>query len=152
MSSTIDYRLNNASGSKVAEHLLRCDEYFLPPLSERVEITAYAQKLVSKAARFEAWSGDTMVGLVAIYCNDMETRIAHITSVSVLHEWMNKGIAARLMEQCIAYAQAYGVHTIKLEVASDNAPAICLYAKHGFIVGESHTDLTIMYLHLRNGG
>ncbi len=151
MSATVDYQLNKATGTEITEHLLRCDASFIPPLSERVEIIDYAMKIASKADRFEAWSGDTLVGLVAAYCNDMETRSAHITSVSVLRAWMKKGIAARLLEQCIAYAQASGMHTIRLAVASSNIPAIRLYVKYGFIAGEADTAFTSMYLHLING-
>ena len=98
MSAAIEYRLNMASAAQIAEHLLRCDADFVPPLSGRVEIRDYAQKIASKATRFEAWSGGTLVGLVAAYCNDRDKRIAFITSVSVLREWTGKGIAARLMK------------------------------------------------------
>jgi len=104
MSAVAEYLSNKASVVEIAEHLSCCDADFVPPLSSRVEINSYAKKIVSKATRFEAWSEGTMVGLAAMYCNDLENRIAYITSVSVLKEWMGKGIAARLMNLCIKYA------------------------------------------------
>lgn len=133
MRETVEYLLGQAREADIAEHLLRCDANFFPPLSERVDIGAYAKKIESQAIRFEAWSDRWLVGLVAAYCNDDENAIAYITNVSVLPEWTGMGIAARLMGQCIENAKALGMRQIHLEVAQDNTPAICLYAKSGFV-------------------
>ena len=95
MSVAVEYLTNKASVAEIADHLLRCDTDFVPPLVGRVEITDYAKKIANMAMRFEAWAGGTLIGLVAAYCNHQESRIAYITSVSVLRAWMGKGIAAR---------------------------------------------------------
>jgi len=151
MSTTVKYLSNKATEAEIADHLARCDTDFVPPLSSRVEINDYAQKITSKATRLEAWSGGTLIGLVAIYCNDKKSRIAYITSVSVLHEWMCKGIAANLMKQGIEHAKMSGMQQISLEVASDNTTAIKLYEKSGFIVGEVADAFTTMNLYLKSG-
>lgn len=135
----------------IAEHLSSCDADFVPPLSGRIKISDYAQKIVSTAVRFEAWSGGTLIGLVAAYCNDREKRIAYITSVSVLREWAGKGIAARLMSQCAEYAKASGMRQISLEVASDNCPALKLYEKSGFVAGKMNGMFVVMNLYLKSG-
>ncbi len=152
MNSTIEYLVNKASEVEIAEHLSSCDAAFIPPLSGRVEINDYAQKIACRAARFEAWSGDKLVGLVAAYCNDQEKRIAYITSVSVLKTRTGKGIAARLMKQCIEYAKATGMWQVSLEVASDNAPAIRMYEKSGFDAVKSNAPFITMNLYLKSGG
>ena len=77
--------------------------------------------------------GATLVGLVAAYCNDQEKLIAYITSVSVLRNWTGKGIAYKLMNQCIVHAKAIGMRQISLEVASGDTSAIKLYEKIGFV-------------------
>ena len=152
MSESFEYRLNTASEAEITEHLLRCDADFVPPLSGRVEISDYAQKIASKATRFEAWSGGLLVGLVALYCNDQEKRIAYITSVSVLREWSGKGIAAHLMKQCIEHVRTAGMLQISLEVASDNASAISLYEKSGFVACMANEPFVTMDLYLKSGG
>ncbi|MGJ0483813.1 MAG: GNAT family N-acetyltransferase [Methylomicrobium sp.] len=149
MSKSVKYRLNKASEAEIAEHLLRCDADFVPPLSGRVEITDYAKKIASKAARFEAWSDDRLVGLVAVYCNDLEKRIAYITSVSVSRESMGRGIGESMMRQCIARVKALGMHQVSLEVASDNMPAIGLYEKSGFVAGRTKDPFVTMALYLK---
>lgn len=151
MSAAVEFLLNAASAAQIADHLLCCDADFVPPLSGRVEIADYAQKIASKATRFEAWSGGTLVGLVAAYCNDSEKRIAYITSVSVLREWTGKGIVAHLMSQCVGHAKASGMRQIGLEVASDNTPAIRLYEKIGFIAGKANAPFVSMELYLKSG-
>jgi GNAT superfamily N-acetyltransferase/2-polyprenyl-3-methyl-5-hydroxy-6-metoxy-1,4-benzoquinol methylase len=151
MSTAVEYLSNKASAAEIAEHLSRCDADFMPPLSGRVEIGGYAKKIASKATRFEAWSGNTLVGLVAAYCNDQESRMAYITSVSVLKAWKGKGIAARLVGQCVGHAKAVGMRQISLEVASDNTPTIKLYEKSGFVPGKTNTPFVTMNLYLKSG-
>lgn len=151
MTAPITHLLNQASALKISEHLARCDADFVPPLSGRVVIEDYAQRIVCSAMRFEAWSGDTLIGLVAAYCNDRETRIAYITSVSVLGTWTGKGIATCLANRCIEYAAVAGFHQIRLEVARNNIPAIRLYEKSGFIAEQTDEPFETMRLLLIEG-
>jgi 2-polyprenyl-3-methyl-5-hydroxy-6-metoxy-1,4-benzoquinol methylase len=147
----VEYLSNKASVAEIAGHLSCCDADFVPPLSGRVEIGDYAKKIASRAMRFEAWSGGTIVGLAAMYCNDLENRIAYISSISVLKEWMGKGIAMRLMNLCIEYAKTSDMRQIRLEVASANMSAIRLYERNGFATGKASTPFFHMSLNL-NGG
>lgn len=151
MSVAVEYLSNKASKMEIAEHLTHCDTDFVPPLSGRVEIDDYAQRILSKTTRFEAWSDGTLVGLVAVYCNDHEKRIAYITSVSVLKGWTGKGIAACLMSRCVQHAKVLGMRQICLEVASDNTPAIRLYEKSRFVVGNANAPFVTMNLYLKSG-
>jgi ribosomal protein S18 acetylase RimI-like enzyme len=151
MSAKIEFQSNKATETEIAKHLLHCDADFVPPLSNRVKINDYAKKIASKATRFEAWSGDTLIGLVATYCNDQENRIAYITSVSVLREWTSKGVAARLLEQCLEHAKASGMRQISLEVAKNNTLAIKLYEKSGFVASKLNTPFISMNLYFENG-
>lgn len=151
MNELVEYRLNNASEAEIIEHLSSCDADFAPPLSGRVEIGDYAQKIASKAMRFEAWSSGTLVGLVAAYCNDQEKGIAYVTSVSVLRERTGEGLAAHLMKLCIEHVKALGMRQISLEVASDNFAAIRLYEKNCFIAGSANASFVTMNLCFETG-
>ena len=151
MSVAVEYLSNKATAAEIVEHLSCCDTDFVPSLSGRVEIDDYANKIASKATRFEAWSGGMLVGLVAAYCNDHEKRIAYITSVSVLKAWTGKGIAAKLMKLCVEHAKASEMRQISLEVASDNTLAIKLYEQSGFVAGKANTSFVTMDLYLKSG-
>lgn len=126
------YRMNCATTAQIAEHLTRCDADFVPILSSRVDIDAYASKIASNAVRFEAWIGPELVGMVAAYCNDRTRAIAYITSVSVLKELTGQGIASRLLRHCIDYAKLEEFERISLQVAAGHPGAIRLYEKCGF--------------------
>jgi len=151
MSTTVRYRLNKASETQIAEHLLHCDAEFVPRLSGRVEIIDYARKITKNATRFEAWSGSILIGLIAAYCNDLKSRTVYITSVSVLRKWMGKGIAVKLMKQSIEHAEALSMLQMTLEVASGNIPAIRLYEKAGFVAGKVSASSLSMDLLLARG-
>lgn len=124
--------MNQAKPSDIAAHLSQCDAHFVPPLSGRTNIGDYARKIAGQAATFEAWSDGMLVGLVAAYCNDQGTRIAYVTNMSVMQEWMGRGIAERLLRECLAHAAAVRMRQVRLEVSKDNVPAIKLYKKLGF--------------------
>jgi len=151
MRATIDYLSNKASVEQLAEHLTNCGSDFVPPLHERVRITDYANKISSKAMRFEAWSGNVLVGLVAAYFNEMDERIAYITSVSVLLDWTGVGIAGQLMNQCIEHAKATSMRRLSLEVATDNTQAIRLYETKGFVARAARVPFVCMTLDLSSG-
>ena len=148
--AVIEFFLNKAGTAQIGEHLLRCDTDFIPPLSGRVEINDYAQKIANKATRFEAWSEDTLVGLVAAYCYELEKHIAFITNVSVLKEWSGKGIAGDLLKWCVEHVKAMGMRQVNLKVAIDNTLAIRLYEQNGFVARKLDAPFTTMNLCLKS--
>ena len=143
MNEELELCMNQASIAQIAEHLRACNDTFVPQLSERVEIDAYAQKIANNAVCFEALADGVLVGLVAAYCNDSEGRVVFITSVSVLPRWQGRGVASKLVERCVGHARGLGFAHIELEVDQRNTPAVRLYLKHGFSTkkgkGESST-------------
>lgn len=127
-----------ADAPQIARLLRACDSGFVPPLSRRVDIDAYAAKLAMHARHAAAWHDGVLVGLVALYCNDPERRIAFITSVSVHPGHTRRGIAGRLLDEALAIARAAGMQAVELEVDAGNDAALALYRKHGFgVSGEA---------------
>ncbi|MDY0974750.1 GNAT family N-acetyltransferase [Massilia sp. CFBP9012] len=132
----------SASAEQVAQLLRACDAGFVPPLSARVDIDAYAAKLAAQATLVEAWDGDVLAGLVAIYCNNHDTGIAYVSNVSVAPAHTRRGIAGRLLREALARARAAGMRGAALAVHGANAAALALYRQHGFTpAGESGPDL-----------
>ena len=146
MKPVVEYRTGSAVAAQIVEHLQRCDSDFIPPLSGRVDIAAYARKVAENAVTFEAWTNGALVGLVAAYCNDSVTKLAHITSVSVLSAQTGHGIGGELLDRCLAYARASGMEQVSLEVGSENARAIRMYEARGFVtrvVGTPFPKMTL---------
>ena len=120
-------------------HLTACDAAFTPRLGARVAIRDYAAKLTSRAERFEAWSDVSLVGLIAVYCN--ETERAFVTSLSVLPERTRGGIGRRLMAAAIAHVRGHGFRRLALDV-DRRAAALDFYMGLGFST-EARTGNTL---------
>lgn len=132
MSNNIAYSMNRSGVAEIVAHLLHADTSFVPALSSRVDIQAYAHKLHGRAVRFEAWLGQELVGLVAIYYNQSDGGKTFVSNVSVWPECQGQGIAGRLMQQCIAHVQGLGFGQMELEVDQRSLSAVALYEKLGF--------------------
>ena len=149
MTVQVQFSLNIATEAEIFRHLSCCDVDFLPPLSDRVEINAYVQKIAANATRFEAWIADVLVGLVAAYCNNNTSSVAYITSISVLREYQGKGIASGLMQQCIKYVNQQEFEWVELGVDRENASAIKLYKNQKFTISDVNGRIVTMYLKIR---
>lgn len=126
----IEYKINTATEFLLIEHLTHCNDQFIPPLNTKVSIEAYGKKISENAVVFEAWDGNVLVGMVAMYVN--ENIEGYITNVSVYSEYGGKGIASQIFNNLLAYSEENNISSIKLEVNVSNAFAISLYKKFGF--------------------
>ena len=141
---TPDWGHNLASASDIAYHLNGCGTVFTEGLRARVDIDAYALKILLNAERFEAWSDGTLIGLLAIYCNNPQQTSAFITNLSVFEEWRGRGIAGALLERSVALARQKGFEIIRLEVEAKNMAAVAVYRKYGFVVLDSQQSMLTM--------
>jgi ribosomal protein S18 acetylase RimI-like enzyme len=148
MSWTAEFCNNRATEEEIASHLVLCDARFIPPLSSRVEIKEYAHKIYAKAMRFEAWAEGSLIGLVAIYCDNYHQRVAYITNVSVLETPPGTRIASQLLERGISYLKESDFGQVELEVDRENQRAIRLYDRHGFITRKAEGRALMMKLDL----
>ena len=140
----IRYTQGTASEETILYHLNKCNEDFIPPLDNKVNIQEYATKIFKKSVTFEAWDDDIMVGLVAAYFNDVEVKTGYITNVSIISEYRGKCIACNLLNKCIAYARKNNFKCICLEVSALNSHAVLIYKRIGFQVQEDKDILLIM--------
>lgn len=148
MTGTLRFHRNRASAAQTTAHLRACDESFVPPLGARVNIDDYARKLTDHAQRFEAWLDDELVGLVATYCNAPDRQRAFITSISILPRCHRRGIASKLLAQCLEYLRYLGFSRVELETDDRNVAAHSLYAKHGFSPVDAHDRPGILHRNL----
>ena len=142
---SLDFKVNASTEEDIRSHLSGCDHRFSPPLSDRVDIGEYSRKLRLNAVTFEAWNGESLVGMVAAYV-DTRARSCFITNTSVLPGFSRRGVAAKLLAACLARARAEQVDTVSLEVSKESHPAIRLYTKFGFkVVGHGEGLLKMQY-------
>lgn len=128
----ITYKINHATHQDIVAHLTECSALFIPPLEHRTDINTYASKIENLADTIEAWVKDDLVGLIAVYCNDLDGRQAYITSVSVKEQFAGMGVASKLLKMCIQHVKEADFVKIDLDVHEKNDQAIILYEKRGF--------------------
>lgn len=122
-----------ASVDDVLHHLEGLEAEFVASLRARVDLRTFAEKICAHALTFEAWAGDSLVGLVAAYLNDHEKGRAFITHVGVHPRHEGQGIGRRLLESTLQRARDAGLGEIELEVAPLQIRAQRLYHALGFV-------------------
>ena len=142
----INYKTKTALTEEIYSHLKECNENFIPPLEEKVNIMNYSKKIFENAITFEAWNEKILVGLIAAYLNDTENKSGFITNVSTIKSYMGKDIANELMKMCINYSKNHNFKVVNLEVSSKNADALNLYLKYGFVKNKVEDSITFMRL------
>ena len=142
----IEFREGTATQEDIRAHLEGCDGNFSPRLTLKVDIQEYSRKISTQAQTFEAWFGDTLVGLVAAYMNDSRTRSGFITNVTVAKAFMGRGIASALLDRCLDRSRQEGMQVIGLEVSMESREAIRLYEKLGFSELERKGEIVVMSL------
>ncbi len=121
--------------------LLEIDNEFIPALSQRVNIIEYARKLSSNAVLFGAKDkkDGNLVGLIAIYCNDIRNRTAYIPIIGLVKKYRGKGYGQKLLELAIDHAKKLGFFHICLETW-ENSSSQKLYLEQGFRIDEIIED------------
>ena len=90
------YTKDKSTYFDIQNHLKEVSPTFYPPLSERVNIDDYAQKIRKFGVTFEAWIDNCLIGLVACYVNDVDKEQVYITHVSVSKFLRGIGVAHTL--------------------------------------------------------
>jgi ribosomal-protein-alanine N-acetyltransferase len=91
----------------------------------------FFQSELEAAGRFNlvARRGDAMVGyLFAMWFFDE----MHVNKIAVAERERRRGIALRLMQQCLAFAEMHEIRTISLEVRQSNEAAQAFYRRLDF--------------------
>lgn len=77
-----------------------------------------------------------MVGYVALYANDLQSKTAYITLIAVREDSQKSGVGSSLIAWCENTASKRGMKLLRLEVDKTNAKARTFYEKHGFCYEE----------------
>lgn len=128
----IKYSIKKATVADIFSNLQACDKDFSPPLSERVSLMEYSNKLYENSVTFEAWNDDKLIGMVAVYFNNVADSVGYISNVCVESKYKGNHIASSLMMKCLHYAAENHFKNIVLEVNANNNTAINLYEKFSF--------------------
>lgn len=136
------------SEKEISDYLKENDDLFVPALSKRLNIEEYAKKLHFYATHFSVFDNDRLVGMAACYFNDMLSKTGYISTVSVKREYQGLKILTRLLSIIAWYGELNKFEKMKLEVRLDNAQALHVYKKSGYVQTSVRGEKTYMELRL----
>lgn len=129
----------------VYETLRNMSCLFTPPLSESLDIEAYAKKMSDKAEFVVCIEEDELLGFTAYYLNSEKHQI-YITLICVDSGHQAHGIGGKMLGHIEARVQADDklFSTIALEVNKQNGKAYRFYQNQGFNEQEDRGEKLLM--------
>lgn len=96
--------------------------------SEQADTTAQG----SDRATFIAFSGDSPIGIAALYRDKERMDVGEVLQVWVSPEYRSKGIAIDIMDAVFQWAGENGFRAVLATIAKGNERALRFYRKYGF--------------------
>lgn len=116
------------------EYVLAHDNDFYEPLSGRIDVDAFVNKVHTLSTTFVLVQEGVVAGLIASYFYDLPSEKGFITLTHTRREFRGQHLSTILLKTVQEYARSINFKYIDLMVYKDNAPAFNLYLKHGFKV------------------
>lgn len=120
--------------------LREVDGDFPVPLSQKQDLSAFAQKLMEKGTLCCVMEDDRILAMAAGYTRNLSENLAYLSVAAVLRSHRGRGLGAKTVQsflQCSREAGAVGVH---LYAVADNAPAMAMYRRLGFTLWQRETE------------
>ena len=116
----------------IKDYILTYDKDFFEPLSARVNIDIFTEKLCTQATVFLALKKGKVAGLIAAYFYAPESKKGYITLTHTKEEFRGQHIATYLLDAVTVYAKEKNFKFIDLGVYEENVSAYNLYLHYGF--------------------
>ena len=117
----------------VTNFLIEVNFDFPVPLSNKVDISEYAKKIINNATIIAAIDKtNSIIGLVCGYTNNLIEKTSYISLVGVKKEYRKCGIAKLLLKTYLAFCNKKGIALVHLYTDKSNVPAIKMYNDLGF--------------------
>lgn len=117
---------------KLLTHLKKIDRFLPTPLSARVSLKEFAEKVISKGNVLTIEEKDEIVSAILFYANDTAEKNAYITLLGTLPEYQGKGHGNILMNAMEEKAKLNGMKKVHLDTDIINTKAIAFYSKNGY--------------------
>jgi len=130
------------------DFIVKVDHEFPIPLSDKVNLKDYSLKLYNNGDFYAAISNNNIVGIIAGYNNDYQSKESYISLLALLKEYRGYGISKQLILTFIEASINKKMEKISAYTHQTNTIPINLYTKMGFINTElnSRGYLFVKYL------
>ena len=117
------------------------DQEFAPPLSSRVNIEEYVEKVFQKGEIYKYQDGEEEIkGVMFIYINDFINFSSYLSLLLVQSEFRksNDKIGEKLLQFWIETAKDRSIKSLYLEVGADREGLVNWYEGYGFSIKEKY--------------
>ncbi len=131
----VNYSFSTLPFQEVQSFLLETDTTFPTPLSQSVNIDAYAEKL-SKWSVFSLCRNQNgaIIGMISCYLNNPPT--GYISNACVKSDYQGEGVFSTLFTILRRKAIQLGFSSLQLEVDEMNENGLAVYHHLGFVIIE----------------
>ncbi len=119
---------------ELTEFLREADLELPVSLSKRVDLRAYADKVLRCGKNVVIRENGKIVAAALFYCNDSETGQGYLTLLVTLGQHKRKGYASLLMDAAESMARNSGMKEFLLDTNKENAAAISFYRDRDYRV------------------
>lgn len=120
----------------IKEYIIKYDNDFYEPLSERVDMDQYGQKLSDLSTTFILYKGNEVAGLMCSYFYDPSSKVGFNTLLHTKLEYRGKHLSLYILDAVKEYARKHGFEKIAHYTNKQQTSAFQLYIRHGFTVVE----------------
>lgn len=124
----LDYNENDRN--ILVDYLIETDEDFGIPLSDKVNIPLFAEKILSKGHVYMVFEDNIYCAMICFYCNDIIEKKAFLPILSTKANARGKGYAKQLIMLMINVCSLYKMKYIICD--SINPIAVSIYKSLGF--------------------
>jgi ribosomal protein S18 acetylase RimI-like enzyme len=118
---------------KLLNFLRKVDHDFNPPLSSKVNLEEYVEKITQQAKLVIRYTTEReIIGLAVLYCNDLKDLKAYVSLVAVASSQRAKGYAKDMMQEAIDHVRRAGFDSVGIH--TNNPHAVSLYKNLGFVI------------------
>lgn len=136
----------NEQKREVVDFLKLVDREFAVPLTQKVNLDIYVEKLFKTGYIFAIIVNRKIEGIICGYANDMENKTAFESAFVVTPSLRGSGAAVELYKRQLQHCKKKGMKELKFTTNRKNVAAIRFYQKVGAqIVEEQCTDAEIAY-------
>lgn len=134
MVEIVKYEPKEANAQDLFEFLKAVDDYFQPPISTKIDLLTYANKLADHATNFVAIDNGQIIGLSSTYINKYP-EMSFGTYVCVKDEYQKDGlIGVELMMNGIKEAKTKGSKGVWCMIRKSDVALWKFYKRMGFSI------------------
>jgi len=139
----MEYKINTSRPQDIGLLFEKSGSSFIEGIVANQNLEEYIFKLCQKAQRYELWNNGELVGLLAIYRNEVVKEI-YITSISISEDFQGSGYGKKLFEKMLAEIGRDQIQSITLEVRGDNQKALDFYNSLNFVIKSTQNQSLTM--------